>query len=203
MIKVVSFDVGNTLVKFYREKSLAELISDKTGISHEVINKELKNYLTQDFSTKKEFVMSLASKMDLDYHCIALLIEQYTVTAYIYPDVIECMKYLSSKGYLIISVSNALSFNIIDLNELGLVDITYQFYSSRCGLKKPDILFYKYIEKCVSAYPNEIIHIGDSIRCDVNGAKAAGWDSIYLNRNKEKSYEEKEINTLTELKKFL
>lgn len=82
----------------------------------------------------------------------------------------------------IIIVSNIDTDDIIEaltyhgLQPYGMVT------SEEARAYKPQIDIFKYALKKYALKADEVIHIGDSITSDVLGAKAAGIDSIWLNR---------------------
>jgi FMN phosphatase YigB (HAD superfamily) len=49
--------------------------------------------------------------------------------------------------------------------------------------------------------PHEVLHIGDSINSDVNGARSVGINPVWVNRNHKAIPEgiEKSVSTLTEI----
>jgi len=53
------------------------------------------------------------------------------------------------------------------------------------GIRKPDPEIFKFTLKNLGIESNEAIHIGDSLKYDVQGAKNAGMKTIWLKRNNE------------------
>lgn len=54
--------------------------------------------------------------------------------------------------------------------------------SDEIGVQKPDRRIFDYALREVGAEVNEVIMIGDNPDADINGAKFAGWRTIYFNR---------------------
>jgi putative hydrolase of the HAD superfamily len=77
------------------------------------------------------------------------------------------------------------------LPHLGLAPFfDFQIYSDEVGISKPDRRFFDLIFKVVNETdpgrkisPNEIVHIGDNPKADIEGAKSAGISSIQINTN--------------------
>ncbi len=63
-----------------------------------------------------------------------------------------------------------------------LRDINRVFYSAEIGWMKPASQFYQTIAKRLELAPQEILMIGDTLETDIEGAKRAGWQALWLNR---------------------
>jgi putative hydrolase of the HAD superfamily len=74
------------------------------------------------------------------------------------------------------------------LKELGIADyFDFQLYSDEEGFSKPNKAFYQLmlneVSKLKQVRPDEIIHIGDNLVTDYQGAKAAGINALLVNSN--------------------
>lgn len=58
------------------------------------------------------------------------------------------------------------------------------FISGKYGLAKPQLEFFKLVQKKLKLVPEKTVYIGDSYQNDVIGAKTAGWQMIWVNRMK-------------------
>lgn len=58
-----------------------------------------------------------------------------------------------------------------------LININHIFYSSNIGYSKPDIRFYKTIQKMIGLNNLEYIMIGDDPVRDIEASKKAGWQA--------------------------
>ena len=56
------------------------------------------------------------------------------------------------------------------------------FVSSQIGFLKPDPRFFSAVAQSLDAEPSEILLVGDDLRSDVEGARAAGWQAAWLQR---------------------
>ncbi len=63
-----------------------------------------------------------------------------------------------------------------------LASCEFVFVSSEVGYMKPDPRFFRAIEERLGAAPTEIALVGDDEISDVQGATAAGWRAIRLDR---------------------
>jgi putative hydrolase of the HAD superfamily len=57
------------------------------------------------------------------------------------------------------------------------------FVSSQVGFSKPDPRFFSNIAEQLAVPPAHILLVGDDWIADCRGARAAGWQAIWLNRN--------------------
>ena len=97
-----------------------------------------------------------------------------------YPDVKPVLDYLKGK-YLLGVISNGNSYP----DRIGL-DGYFDFIvlSQDYGFRKPDSRLFTVALREAGCKPHEMIHVGDSLENDVQGANKAGLISVYMNRNK-------------------
>jgi putative hydrolase of the HAD superfamily len=57
------------------------------------------------------------------------------------------------------------------------------FWSSDIGYSKPHPQFFTRVAKRLGLAPREILLVGDDFAADLQGARAAGWQAIHLNRD--------------------
>ena len=62
-------------------------------------------------------------------------------------------------------------------------DVQAVFVSSELGYAKPDLRFFRAIEKSLQLAPEQIALVGDDELADVKGAAVAGWQAIRLDRS--------------------
>ncbi len=92
---------------------------------------------------------------------------------------------LSNTGYI---TGNTLKKLLI---HLGIADyMSFQVYSDDFGLSKPNHSLFTGMLQCVEKIRKfnpvthaEIVHVGDNLFADIEGAKLAGIDSIQINSN--------------------
>lgn len=56
--------------------------------------------------------------------------------------------------------------------------------SAACNLAKPDVRIFRYAEKKMDLEGKTVYYVGDSYEKDVLGAAAAGWKTIWINKEK-------------------
>ena len=69
--------------------------------------------------------------------------------------------------------------------DLGLGEIFAEmFISGEIGVEKPDVRIFRAVEAATGVSPERILHVGDSLIHDVEGAEAAGWRAAYVTRER-------------------
>ncbi len=76
--------------------------------------------------------------------------------------------------------------------------------SQQCGYHKPDIRFFKEIERRMLTDASQTIFVGDNFANDVLGPLNAGMKSIWItNKSVETNYHGLIINKIAEMKNYL
>jgi len=105
-----------------------------------------------------------------------------------YPDVKPVLDYLKGR-YILGVISNGNSYP----ERIGLKDyFDIVILSQDFGFRKPDSRIFKVALRKADCESYEVIHIGDSLEDDVQGANEAGIISVYLNRKK--TFEDSKAN---------
>lgn len=103
----------------------------------------------------------------------------------LYDSVVTMLEKLKKGRKDIYLLSNAQK--IFTAYELSMLDIEKYFdgilISSDCGIKKPDLRFFKILLEKYNLRPEESIMIGNDSICDIAGAKKAGIDTYYIHSN--------------------
>lgn len=102
----------------------------------------------------------------------------------LFPDTIACLEGLKKAGKKIYLLSNAQrSFTWQELEQTGLVPyFDGILISSDEGCMKPDSDFYDILCERYGLKKEESVMIGNELKSDMAGAKAAGIDGFYINR---------------------
>jgi len=112
------------------------------------------------------------------------LLNAYLRRVTLYPDVIPCLSALSSEGFRLGLLSNSPSFicdGALDRFKIrqffNQVSSTWSFESF-----KPNPQIFIYMTQQLGVKPERTLFVGDSMDCDIKGAKHAGALSAYLIR---------------------
>lgn len=102
----------------------------------------------------------------------------------VYDDVEPAISALVARGFEIGIASN-FDRRLIEIvaGHAALATCGHVFVSSEVGDSKPSLSFFRSIERRLGATPDEIALVGDDDVNDVQGALAAGWLAIRLDRD--------------------
>lgn len=206
--KIIFFDLDGVLIAnkffttYYLDQVLDKLMEKNIIIEKTELLKELFNLFNSMLISKDqkkrvlafdwdELVKILFNKYDLKWDN---KIEQFYKSTdlknyvHLYPDALNALHYLTSKGYQMFLVSNGLAKyqeQVIKILGLDKYFVNIILPDSVNDIKpKPGIFEYA-ISKCQKSLNekcNELIFIGDSIYFDVYGANLCGFESILLYR---------------------
>lgn len=110
---------------------------------------------------------------------ISQRIKHYTL----HSGVESILKYLVGRGYQLILTTGTASHDLIVgvIKYWGLDKYFKLIYSTQLvGIPKDDPSFYRELTMLLDLRPDEIIHIGDSLRYDIHPARAVGLKTIYF-----------------------
>lgn len=207
MIKVISFDIGGTLLEEsndssnnYNLKSLSELVN----MPYDKVRDVYKNVYQKSKGTFDELLNKFCSNLEISNTCELNNFFKNKFSnnnlSTISKDKINLIKKLKDNKYKVILFSNSCCLlNNDAIKEIyDLVDNI--FYSYDIGYTKDDKESYKYIEKILNVKPNEILHIGDTLKSDYLKPIENGWNALYYGNNID---DVKSINNLCELDNYL
>ncbi len=106
---------------------------------------------------------------------------------FVYPDVFPALNKWQQQGIELAVVSNFDSRIYAVLKALNLAEyFTSVTISTEVGAAKPDSQIFTAALQKHNCLAENVLHIGDSLKADYCGAKAAGLKAIWLNREPEK-----------------
>lgn len=177
------FDIGGTLVK--RRRGFAScLLGSVPGNYHQV-----REHVCQCFLCGRYSLEEASNRFQhLTGFDARPLLEEFMSTeecrvSSVYQDVFPVLSRLRNRQ--IVTLSNAASWDVADLSQLGLeAAISKSFFSFMVGAAKPDIKCFRTVELSLNRQASQIAMIGDSFNEDVLGAKHAGWRTVFLTRER-------------------
>lgn len=102
----------------------------------------------------------------------------------LYPETREVLRDLKKAGFVLGIISNFDSRILTVCTHLKISQYLDSIQiSSRVGFTKPNPLIFQRALKQHGLAPHKAVHVGDSLKDDVMGARSAGLIPIYLNRN--------------------
>ncbi len=115
----------------------------------------------------------------------------------LYEEVLPVLHELSQRGFHLGIASNFDARLHAILAAFGVKPYCgHVFVSSEIGYSKPSYAFYTRVQALVGYEAQEILMIGDDLRCDVEGPRAAQWQALEINRLEDR---ENSLCNLTEL----
>lgn len=187
MIKVVSFDIGGTLLEVshdnpnnYNLKELAKIVN----MPYENIRDVYKNVFQKSNGTLNELVEKFCNDLDISNseklnNFFIGKFSDSNINITISNDKITLIKDLKENGYKVILFSNSCCLlNNDAIKEIyDLVDGV--FYSYDIGYTKDDKESYQYVEKILNVKPTEVLHIGDTLKSDYLKPIENGWNALF------------------------
>jgi len=121
----------------------------------------------------------------------------------LYPDVLPMLGSIAGR-YVLGLVSNGNSYP----DRCGLQGrFTFVILAQNVGVEKPDPAIFLQACREAGCSPEQLMHVGDSLATDVEGARGAGAVSVWLNRDRIPNHTDirpdHEIHSLIELEDFL
>ena len=225
-IRAISFDVDGTLwdfdgtARFALSQVLAELarhdaeaarILDVTTFMEirDRVHEELRGKITDLNEIRRESFKRVLRDIDrADDSLATRLTDVYfkhrTAGRVLFDDVAPAVEELG-RAYTLGLVSNGNSY----AEDFGLERwMSFQIFAQdHGGIEKPDIRLFQIALGEAGCAADELVHVGDSLENDVEGAAAAGIKSVWLNRNGDPREREikpdAEIGSLRELSDVL
>jgi len=143
------------------------------------------NHLAHDFSELRKITLRTAfAPYGLGEEWVQRAFEEFSRIrnqVEYYEDSLRALEQLSAK-FPLVSISNGNA----DLDRIGISNFfRFSIYAREHGVAKPDpgIFHAACARLCIA--PQHVLHVGDDLHFDVSGAKAAGFRSAWLNREKQ------------------
>lgn len=201
MIKVISFDIGGTLLEDFQDSSNNYNLKELTklvNMPYENVRDVYKSVFQKSKGLLNELIEMFCNNLGInktnelnDFFVGKFSNNNVSVIS---DEKINLIKKLKENGYMIILFSNSCCLlNNDAIKEIyDLVDGV--FYSFDIGYTKDDKESYKYIEKSLGVKSNEILHIGDTLKSDYIKPIENGWNALFYGNTEDKS-----VNYITSL----
>ena len=164
-------DDFDTFFKYYEtlNANLWEAYRNKEIRKPELVRKRFENTLSH-------FNITAIDPTAMNDHYLQLMPLQKKL----YPDVIETLKYLKTKGYQMHIITNGFTeVQHKKIESSGLKDFfTRVFISEEIQAPKPDKRIFQYALKSCNAKKSKSIMIGDSWESDILGARSMGINQV-------------------------
>lgn len=185
---VVIFDAFGTLVKIEdRRNPYLHFLKYARKLGLSVRREHLELLMTRELDWK-EAADALGIRAGyVKLHSLNRLLEEELASMTLYDDARQAISILREAGVRVGLCSNLASGYGPAVREL-LPGLDAYGFSYELGIMKPDPLIYKAVCQGLGVVPGRqlegerVVMIGDSIRCDRDGARAAGIAGFYLSR---------------------
>src|SRR5437870_9124953 len=103
---------------------------------------------------------------------------------HVFPDVAPALRALRARGLRLAVLSNFDRRLVTLLADLGLAPLLdHVVHSTAAGAAKPELAAFRTALAILHASAEETLHVGDGLAEDVEGARAAGFHAILLDRS--------------------
>lgn len=215
MIRAIIFDLDNTLIDFFNFKNkclnaavdamISAGLKMKKKKTREIIWKLYKKFGWEYKYIFQEFLKKVSGRIDYRILAHALIAYRKKRQGLLmpYPDVKKTLAKLK-KQYKLALISDAPGLKVwirlASMNIDRMFDVVMTFDDS--GKRKPHKLPFKMAVKKLKVKPGEILMVGDSIRRDMEGAKALGMKTALASYGRTLKPRKKPAGVDFMLKKF-
>lgn len=212
MVKAIIFDLWGTVVETGVVPSPSRQVKYFLRVQQsfpDFIVAFEHSFMTGKFNSLKEAFEHVVKDFNLRipdfvYEKLVGTWNKNAILSKLYPETLEVLQDLRSKGYKLYLLSNTDQFSFEQVNEKfklnELFDKVYPSYET--GLLKANPDAYKQILKENGLKENDVIMVGDSLDSDVKSAEKAGIKGILVDRNNTREAEFK-ITNLTQIESML
>lgn len=188
-IKVISFDIGDTLYKTNGKNSVSHKLAEFFGIGYVKFKSEYQkifDYTNKPLEAKIENLCKNFNKEDF-VRQVSDIIEK-TINEYGHEpvdyNIEKLLQNLKSDGYILICISKSSNLQAQIKGQKILEYFDHIFRTAEFELSKRDARLYAIIESKLEVNANEIIHIGDAYYDDYIFPQKYGMNAILYNNHK-------------------
>ncbi|GLH70649.1 hypothetical protein GETHPA_21820 [Geothrix rubra] len=186
MIRAVVFDLWNTLVyspggsPFQR---LKPLLRPEQAVRHAEL---MRDGMARPYGSVAAFLAAWRDRIALDPDQEAAMAQSFLESgdqALCFPGASEAVE--GTRGLARVALlSNTQDFGLELLDRLGInARIRTRILSADLGALKPEPAAFEAVQQRLGLFPGNLAMVGDSWTDDVEGALAAGWTAIWVNRD--------------------
>jgi putative hydrolase of the HAD superfamily len=227
-LHAVLFDLGNTLVAYYRKEEFAPVLASAVAAAIDLLEKHgivtlhfdaaMQAALAENRESPDHRFSPLLPRLRRIFRLQADLPPVVTLaltdafmrpifdTAKLYDDAIPALKELRSRGLKTVIVSNspwgsAPALWRQELDRHGLLPlIDAAVFCGDVGWRKPALQIFRHAAALIAESPEHCLFVGDDPEWDIRGSKAAGMRPVLIDRSAlHHDYVGNKITSLTEL----
>ncbi len=186
MIRCIVFDLWNTLVRsqggspFQQVRAL--LGEGQRAAFPELVRDGMRN----DHATAAAFLAGWRDRLGLEPDQARAMAQAFATAdaeAQLFPETLAALDRSRELGRLAL-LSNTQRFDLGLMGRLGLDPyFRVKGLSAELGALKPEPEIFERLQAKLGLFPGNLVMVGDSWTDDVEGALAAGWTAIWVNRD--------------------
>lgn len=186
MIRCVVFDLWNTLVRS-EGGSPFQQVRALLGEAQQTSYPELvRDGMRRDHPSAAAFLTAWRDRLGLTSEQEAAMVQAFDTAdaeAKLFPETLSALDRTRELGRLAL-LSNTQRFDVGLLERLGLDPyFRVKGLSAELGALKPEPEIFERMQQKLGLFPGNLVMVGDSWTDDVEGALAAGWTAIWVNRS--------------------
>ncbi len=185
MLRAVVFDLWNTLVHSPGGNPFQKVEAFLTPDQRVHFEALQRDGMTRPYASARAFAAAWRDRLGLDEAQEEAFIRTFSLAegeALLYPEALEALERTRELGRIAL-LSNTQSFELDFLEALGLAErFRVKGLSAELGFLKPEAGAFEAMQKKLGLFPGELALAGDNWTDDVEGALAAGWTALWINR---------------------
>lgn len=185
MIRAVVFDLWNTLVHSRGGDPFRHLHALMTEAQRPFFPQFKRDAMAQPHTDAHALLERWRPCLELtesQFQAMAEVFRDAVEDTECFPEACEALKATRSLARVAL-LSNTQSFDLGFLERLEITElIPARFLSAETGFLKPEPGAFEAVQKKLGLFPGQLAMVGDSWNDDVQGALAAGWTVLWLNR---------------------
>jgi len=181
----VVFDLWNTLVHSRGGdpfKHLQEFMTPAQAVHLEAMEQDA---MSRPYESAEAFLAGwrvLLGLSDEQHRAMAQMLQASALDAECYPETLQALEETRSLARVAL-LSNTQSYDLDFIERLGLAQrLPQRFLSAELRALKPEAQAFEMVQKRLGLFPGELAMVGDSWHADIQGALAAGWTALWVNR---------------------
>ncbi len=187
-LQAICFDIGGTLVRMPRG-TLAEEIATALGVTRACVRDLLIAHGKRRQAAPAEIATLVADGCGHPHAApvITRLLEDRRHDVQhpsLFDETLDVLRRLTDAGWPLFYLSNAVGYTGMTTDPDYYRYARAVFHSWQIGACTPDRVAFDAVIAAVGVPPEAMLHVGDSFDSDVTGALVAGWQAVYLDRDR-------------------
>lgn len=186
MIRGVVFDLWNTLVRSEKGSPFRRIQGVLRGPQEALLDDFMWDSMRRPYADASAFLEAWRDRLDLAPDQHAAIRGAFQEAAEDAEPFAEALPALDGTRALARTalLSNTQAFDMDLLQRFGIAErLRTRVLSAEVGALKPEPAAFEAVQARMGLFPGQLAMVGDSWRDDVEGALAAGWTVVWINRD--------------------